>query len=157
MTRSAVAREDRGHPVGADKQGIKSVTCPGTAHAGRTHRHAGNRQPARHRLLCQQPCDVSGRHVALDEIVAHDRCMASGKLWCDLQPVFERPKLILIDVLRLDREPRLPDMIQPVGAAYSGGRFEHLQKGCRVSDNWERQGGCCACHQKCASFHWEVL
>jgi len=40
--------------------------------------------------------------MAFDEIVAHNRSMASGKFRCDLQPVFECVKRILINVLRLD-------------------------------------------------------
>lgn len=40
--------------------------------------------------------------MAFDEIVAQNCSMAPGELRCDLQPVFESVKRILINVLRLD-------------------------------------------------------
>ena len=152
-----MAGEDRGHPVGTNKQGVKSLTGPGTAHAGRTHRHTGDRQPARHRLLCQQPRDVRGRHVALDEVVAYGRRVASSKVRCDLQPAFERIKRILIDILRLDREARLPDMIDPGGTAPAGGGFQDFNDGFRVGQCSQGECGSRSGQQKCASFHHVFL
>lgn len=152
-----MAREDRGRAVGANKQGVKSVTGPGTAHAGRTHRHTGDRQPARHRLLCQQPRDVRGRHVALDKIVAHDRRVTSSKFRCNLQPIFERIKRILIDVLRLDREARLPDMIDPSGAASAGGGFQDFNDRFRVGQCSQGECGSRSGQQERTSFHHVFL
>ena len=95
--------------------------------------------------------------MAFYEIVVHNCGMAPCEFRRDLQTIFERIKRILIDVLRLDREARLPDMIDPSGAASAGGGFQDFNDRFRVGQCSQGECGSRSGQQERTSFHHVFL
>lgn len=95
--------------------------------------------------------------MAFEKMAAHNRGVEPGKLLCDLQTVLERIERILIDILRLDREPCLPDMLDPGGSAAAARGLVDPDQLAGVGQDGPCQCQCSAGKQKRASFHRSVL
>lgn len=95
--------------------------------------------------------------MTFDKIVIHDRGMTPGEFPWDLQTVLEGIKRFLFDILRFNRKPGLPDVLDPCRAATAGGGLLHLNDRRGIGPKRCRENGCRSGNEKCSAFQWYLL
>ena len=111
----SMAGKDRAKPVILQQDDIVRLSCRSLLHAGRTDRHSRDCESLGRGSLRQQPSDVSGGHMPLNDIAINHSRVARLKIVGDTGVGFDAGKIFR--VMDLDGEPRRSQMPDPLAAA----------------------------------------
>jgi hypothetical protein len=79
--------------------------------------------------------------MALNKIVAYERCVTTGQVGRDAKAILHGPKNLLIDVFNLDGKTGIYHPFDPSRAAATSWRLSDLHKGCSLRN-------CGTCHKQ---------